>query len=374
VRPELLRWACERAGDSGVALRENHPLLDEWVRGDTKPTLKQLERFAKAARVPLGYLFLPAPPKEPLPIRDLRTLGGKGVRSPSPDLLDTIYLCQRRQDWYREYAKQQEEDPIAFIGAATLSQPVEEVAEQMRRTFRYEAEARSDCRDTSDALRLLIERAEEVGVLVMVSGVVKNSTARRLDPEEFRGFAIADPIAPLVFVNAADAKPAQLFTLAHELAHLWLGETALSDASLRAVGTNRIEAWCNRVAAEFLVPLAELQAMAIDSPLDYLDSYKERFHVSRLVILRRLLDASLIDHEQFNSQYAAFSRAPTTTSRSGGGDFYATLPYRASRRFIRALVTNTLEGKTLYRDAFQLLGISSEKTFRKIGQKVGGLA
>lgn len=294
VRPELLRWACDRAGAGGEALRENHPLLDEWVRGDVKPTLKQLEGFANAARVPVGYLFLSAPPEEQLPIQDLRTVGSKGVRSPSPDLLDTFYLCQRRQEWYQEYAKRHGGGPVPFIGTATLSQPVEDVAERMRRALGYDLGARRDCRDTAEALRLLVERAEDAGVLVMVSGVVKNITARRLDPDEFRGFALADPIAPLVFVNAADAKAAQLFTLAHELAHLWLGESALSDVSLRGVGANRVEAWCNRVAAEFLVPLADLQAMAVDNPLDQLGAYKDKFHVSRLVILRRLLDAGLI--------------------------------------------------------------------------------
>lgn len=374
IKPELLRWACDRAGEGGVALLENYPLLDDWLRGETKPTLKQLEGFAKAARVPLGYLFLPTPPEERLPITDLRTVEGKGVRSPSPDLLDTIYMCQRRQDWYREYAKEQGEDPVPFVGTAKLSQPVEEVAEQMRRTLRFDLEARSDCRDSADALRLLVERAESVGVLVMISGVVKNITTRRLDPDEFRGFALADPIAPLVFVNAADVKQAQLFTLAHELAHLWLGKTALSNISLRAVRANRIEAWCNRVAAEFLVPLAEIQAMAVDSPLEHLDAYKNRFNVSRLVILRRLLDAGLIDHDQFNSLYAAYSRPPAKVHKPSGGDFYATLPVRASRRFVRALVASTLEGKTLHRDAYQMLGISSEKTFRKIGIKVSGIS
>jgi Zn-dependent peptidase ImmA (M78 family) len=344
------------------------------MRGDTKPTLKQLEHFAKTARVPLGYLFLPEPPEERLPIKDLRTVGSKGVRSPSPDLLDTIYLCQRRQEWYREYAEQNGLDPIGFVGTATLGQRVEEVAEQMRRTLDYDADARILCQDTADALRKLIERAEAAGILVMVSGVVKNITARRLDPDEFRGFALADPLAPLIFVNAADAKPAQLFTLAHELAHVWLGETALSNASLRAAGTNRVEAWCNRVAAEFLVPLAEIQAMDVDAPLDHMEAYTEKFHVSRFVILRRLRDAGLIDHEQFDSHYAAFSSPAASAAKSSGGDFYATLPYRASRRFVRALVASTLEGVTLYRDAFQMLGISSTKTFTKIAEKVGGTA
>jgi hypothetical protein len=96
VKPELLRWACERAGDGAAALREKH-FVDEWISGDRKPTLKQIEDFAKAAHVPVGYLFLLEPPEEKLPIRDLRTVASRGVYRPSPDLLDVVYLCQQRR-------------------------------------------------------------------------------------------------------------------------------------------------------------------------------------------------------------------------------------------------------------------------------------
>ena len=368
VRPELLRWACDRAGDGGAALREKF----KWISGETKPTLKQLEDFAKAARVPVGYLFLPTPPVEKLPIRDLRTMGSKGVRAPSPDLLDVIYLCQRRQEWYREYAKQHDEEPKPFLNSATLKRSAVDVAAEMRRTLDFDTDARRACRNPSEAMKLFVERAEAVGILVMVSGVVKNSTNRPLDPDEFRGFALADPLAPLIFVNGVDSKAAQMFTLAHELAHLWLGQSALSDASLPVSAGNKTETWCNQVAAEFLVPLAEIQKLALSDPLSHLDTYRQKFQVSRLVILRRLLDAGLIDRDQFTTAYSAANQPPVTTSLSSGGDFYNTLPIRASRRFVRALVASTLEGETLYRDAFQMLGIKSAKTFRGIGERVGG--
>lgn len=372
IRPELLIWACERAGAAEAALREKYPVA-EWTRGDKKPTLKQLDAFARAARVPMGYLFLPAPPEEKLPIRDLRTVGSQGIARPSPDLLEVVYLCQRRQEWYREYAEQHGEQPRDFVGSARLTKPATDVAAEMRRLIDFTTDARRPCYDKAEAMRLFIDRTEDAGILVMISGVVKNITRRPLDPNEFRGFALADRLAPLVFINGADSKAAQIFTLAHELAHLWLGESALSNASLDSRANSDIEKWCNSVAAEFLVPLAEITRMGTSNVLNRLDGYAKIFKVSKLVILRRLLDASLITPRQFSELYGKLIKLIKTPTPSTGGDFYNTLPLRASKRFVKALVTSTVEGHTLYADAFQMLGIRSTKAFRGIGQKVGAL-
>ena len=346
------------------------------MRGETKPTLKQLEEFAKAARVAMGYLLLPQPPEEKLPIRDMRTVGGKGVRRPSPDLLDMIYLCQQRQEWYRDYAERNGEDPVALVGSATLATAPAKVASDLRRILDFDMAARRECSSPADLMRLFIDRVEAAGVLVMVSGVVKDSTNRVLDAEEFRGFALADPLAPVVFVNGTDTKPAQMFTLAHELAHLFLGESALSDVSLNSTASSKVEVWCNEVAAEFLVPLGELKAMATAHPLGQLDAYRQTFRVSVAVVLRRLLDAGLIGRLQFDSRYAEYALAIQQATARGpkrsGGDFYNTLPIRASKRFVRAIVSSAKSGETTYTEAFRLLGINSVKTLRGISEKVGG--
>jgi Zn-dependent peptidase ImmA (M78 family) len=351
--------------------------LPQWESGETQPTLKQMEAFARTVHVPVGYLFLSQPPEESVPIPDFRTFAGHAVTRPSPNLLDTIYTCQERQSWYRDFVRVSRQPELAFVGSATVETSPETVAAEMRETLGFDVAARRDCPTWTDALRLFIRRADEAGVLVMVSGVVMSNNRRRLDPAEFRGFALSDPLAPLIFVNGADTKAAQMFTLAHELAHLWLGATALSNlgAAPRS-GFRREEVWCNAVAAELLVPLAALRAhLQEDEPLsNALSRLARMFKVSTLVILRRLLDAGWIDRARFDIAWAAeIERLRNLAQQggSGGGDFYRTTLSRVSRRFACALVVSTLEGQTLYRDAFRMLGVSKPETFNNLGREVG---
>ncbi|MCG8408959.1 MAG: ImmA/IrrE family metallo-endopeptidase [Phycisphaerales bacterium] len=301
-------------------------------------------------------------------------MGGRGVMRPSPDLLDVIYLCQRRQTWYREFAQLANEDPLDFVGSAQLDSLEVQVAEDMRRVLGFSIDVRRNCRTWSDALRLFIERTEDAGVLIMVSGVVGSNNRRKLDPNEFRGFALVDDLAPVVFVNGADTLAARMFTLAHELAHIWLGESALSDVGPSSAPSQRIEAWCNRVAAEFLVPISDLRReLTRGDPLTEVQRLARTFKISTLVVLRRLLDARRISRETFDAAYQEERRRLLGQARSSGGDFYLTHGVRVSRRFARAVVASTLEGQTLYRDAFQMLGIAKEATFREVSRKLGFL-
>ena len=377
IRPELLRWARERAGiDDAGELRGRFPKLVAWEEGTAQPTLKQLEAFARAVHVPIGYLFLPAPPPEPLPIPDFRTHDGRGVRRASADLLDMLYACQERQGWYRDFALTMRLPEAGFVGSAEIGERPEDVAARMAGALGFDVAAREACQTWEKALRLFITQADRLGVLVMVSGVVLSNNRRTLDPEEFRGFALADKRAPLVFINGADTKSGQMFTLAHELAHLWLGTSAVSDASAAPLaGYRREEVWCNAVAAELLVPLASLRpALRRDEKLDQaLARLARQFKVSTLVVLRRLLDVGALGRPEFDRAWAS-ERArlrELAVAGAGGGDFYRTTLSRVSRRFARALVESTLEGQTLYRDAFRMLGVSKTETFNKIGRKAG---
>jgi Zn-dependent peptidase ImmA (M78 family) len=207
----------------------------------------------------------------------------------------------------------------------------------------------------------------------MCSGVVRNNNYRHLDPDEFRGFAIADTLAPLVFLNGADTKAAQMFTLAHELVHIWLGESAISNTQASQLPEHKVERWCNQVAAELLVPLAALRGeyrRSTDLRVE-VDRLARRFKVSTLVILRRIHDVGGLTREQLWQAYKEELERLRAIPKGSGGDFYLTQAVRVSKRFARALVMSTLEGQTLYRDAFRMLGFSKLTTFQELGRSLG---
>lgn len=373
VKPELLRWARERAGFGVDALAHRFPKLADWEGGEMSPTLKQLESFAKATHTPIGYLFLPEPPVERVPIPDFRTVASEHIARPSPDLLDTVYICQQRQDWYRDFARSMAEQPLPFVGSVRVADDVLRTAALIRHAIGFDVEERRRLPTWTDALRRFIEQADLLGVLVMVSGVVGSNNRRKLDPQEFRGFALADHLAPLVFINGADTKAAQMFTVAHELAHIWLGQSALSDAQASLVPEDQVERWCNHVAAELLVPLEVLRA-DYDRRADLrteTDRLARRFKVSTLVILRRMHDAGGLTRTQLWEAYEAELERLRAIPKGSGGDFYLTLAARASKRFARALVVSTWEGRSSFTEAFRLLGFKKMATFRDLGHSLG---
>ena len=230
VKPELLQWARGRAGLDVDDLVNRFPQLDAWERGQTSPTLKQLESFAKATHTPVGYLFLQEPPVESVPIPDFRTVSNEYLDRPSPDLLETIYICQQRQEWYRDFARSMGESPLPFVGCAADQPAASRRPRRESAALGFDLEERRRMPTWTDALRRFIEQADALGIWSCAAASCCNNNHRQLDPEEFRGFAMADDLAPLVFINGADTKAAQMFTLAHELAHVWLGQSALSDA------------------------------------------------------------------------------------------------------------------------------------------------
>lgn len=373
VKPELLRWAIERAGLSPAALRHKFPKIDDWERGEAKPTLKQLEAFANAVRVPLGYLFLPEPPEERVPIPDLRTIRDEGLRHPSPDLLDTIYAMQRRQAWLREELIECGAEPVEFVGSARLSDDPDDVGREMRRVIGFEKGWAAQAPTWTEALRELRRAVEGKGVIAVINSIVGNNTHRKLDVEEFRGFALSDEYAPLIFVNGADAKSAQMFTLVHELAHIWLGKSALTDVSLTSHPTQDIESWCNRAAAEFLVPARELKACWRDIRHEVMpfEAGARRFKVSPIVVGRRAMDLRLVEPETFFEFYREYTKEERWRSLAGGGgDFYSNQNMRVGERFALQVILAAKEGRLSFKEAYDLTGLRGG-AFQEYASRLG---
>jgi Zn-dependent peptidase ImmA (M78 family) len=267
---------------------------------------------------------------------------------------------ERRQGWMRDYLIEQGQDRLAFVASAKPTSPPLALAAQIKNTLELTANWAARMGTWTDALRYLERRMEQVGILVVVNGIVGNNTRRKLNVEEFRGFVLVDAYAPLVFINGADAKAAQMFTLAHELVHLWLGKSAAFDLRRLQPARDATEQLCNRTAAEFLVPEAELRRAwpTLQDGTDHYQQLARQFKVSELVAARRALDLHLIDKEEFFRFYSGYlQRQRRMESTQKGGNFYATQNLRIGRRFASAVARAVGEGELLYREAYNLTGL-----------------
>lgn len=376
LQPTVLRWARERAGLDTTSLARKVGTKPERVMaweesGDI--AFGQVDRLAQATHTPVGYLYLHDPPEDSLPIPDFRTIGHAALRRPSPDLLETVQSMQRRQAWMRDFLIEEGDEPLAFVGRARADNTPELVAADMRSTLGFQAGWASAESSWSSALMHLRRAIERSGILIVVSGVVGNNSHRRLDPDEFQGFALCDRHAPLIFINGADFKAAQMFTMAHELAHIWTGSEGVTQFDTLFPRQGGIEQFCNRVAAEFLVPERELatcwqEAVRAAEPFQYL---ARRFKVSPLVTARRALDLSLIDKSAFLEYYKAYLADERRKPRPAtGGDFWSNQNVRIGQRFGAAIVRAVKEGRLLYREAYQLTGLSGT-TFDHFAEKLG---
>ena len=323
--------------------------------------MRQLEAFARATTTPLGYLFLPEPPIERLPMPHFRTVGDDPAQSPSPDLLETVQTMERRQAWMREYLVGQGHEPLEFAGSAEITEEPVRLAQEMKRTLGLVQNWTARQPTWSAALRELQRKIEEAGILVVVNSVVGNNNHRKLEVGEFRGFVLADEHAPLVFVNGADGKAAQMFTLAHEMAHIWFGSSAAFDLRELQPADDETELACNRVAAEFLVPGGELLQLwpIVQQQHDRFQAIARHFKVSELVSARRAQDLGLVDRREFLAFYNEYRDSVQRTATQGqeGGNFYATQNFRLGRPFAEAVLRAVREEKLLFREAYRLTGL-----------------
>jgi len=382
IQPSMLQWAIERGGLPLALLAKKLGVAEEkvraWLAGEARPTLRQARLLAQKLHVPFGYLFLDSPPDERIPIPDLRTVPGAHRRPFSPEFLDVLHDALRKQEWLRAWRAQQGAVPLSFVGRFSERHDPARIAADMAKALGVNGGLRRTARSWEGFLGLLVERAEECGVIVLRSGVVGANTHRSLDVAEFRGFVLTDPYAPIVFLNGKDAKAAQTFTLAHELAHLWIGQSGVVSPDMGAtnvIHSPRVERFCNQVAAELLVPRHELEAywnpaLALAKNTD---GCTKAFRVSKLVVLRRAYDVGLLPRTEFEEAYREELRRSIERSSKarGGGDGRNNIIYRNSPTFTREVLTAALERRILLRDAAHLLGVRSIPSMLRTANALG---
>lgn len=328
INHSLLRWAREEANlslaDAAIkaGIQDLRPRgqtnglsasqrLEQWEEGSETPSFPQLERIAKAYRRPVLTFFLVSAPRRTTLMKDFRTFANApiGNKGNSPEFAALIRGIEALQKDIRDLCDQEGKSSLPFVGSITLQTSIKSAAESVRNLLQFPFEEQQTIRNRQELFSVLREKAEKAGVYVVQQGNL-GSHHTKISPENFRGLAISDPIAPLIVINPLDVKAAKIFSFLHELTHICLGETGYSNMdSLNADNKNHIslELFCNKVAGEFLVPESVLRkawkAIDHDNVADAIQNLSRSFKVSRLVIGRRLLDLKLMAKEFYWNLY-----------------------------------------------------------------------
>ena len=346
-------WAIQRAGISLDAYMARHPKshVHDWISETRKPTEKQLEDFAKSVNVPYGYLFVQDVPQERIPFPMFR---GKAGQSEVFDLnvYDTVMSVRQRQNWLEDYLIANDLDTCKIVSTVGESATVTEAVSLLRKALSLEPRWAFSCPTSAAAVNRLTERLEDAGVFLVYNGIVGNNTRRPISVDECRGFALVNTTAPFIFINNSDSKTAQLFTLIHETVHLLLGVSA-GHAGEDVFANNHTERYCDSVAAEFLVPAAELRAIWSDDT----KAAAKKFKVSEIVVARKAHDMGLIGDDAYHAFWQEYQHQPNLAKRDPGGNFYANNIKRVGKSFA-VHVRNAVNSRQLsYLEAYRLTGL-----------------
>ncbi len=253
ITPNVLKWARESARMSveiaATKVSVSPDKLKEWEDGLSQPTIRQAQTLAKAYKRSFALFFLPEIPRDFQPLQDFRKRDSKELTTSSVFIIREV---QQKQSWLSEVYSENEERKLPFVGQFNISSNPESVAQNILKVLRINPK---DYR-TENPIKEWIDAAEENGIFVSRTSFIHSRL--RLDSEELQGFAMADYYAPFVFINSDDWNAPQLFTLVHELAHIWIAESGISnDIEPEAKDKNKshpVELFCNEVAANALMP------------------------------------------------------------------------------------------------------------------------
>ena len=359
INNNLLIWAIERAGINIDEVSRTIPSFSSWLLGKKKPTVKQLEKFAQKVHLPFGYLFLENPPEEKLPIPFFRTINSQEDKI-NINIYDSVLMLQQRQSWLTDYLKENNYLQLNFVGKFSSNPNINHVVNDIRTTLKINEDWAKEFSTWEKAKDHLTQLIEDAGIITNFSSIVGNNTRRNIKVDDCRGFVLVDAYAPFMFINSADSKSAQMFTMAHELAHIWIGQSAGFDFRQLQPANNQTEVLCDKIAAEFLVPAKSIEdSWKTVKDIPQLARY---FKVSQIVIARRLLDLGKINKNEFITFYDKYIDQDFVRSenREGGGDFYKTQRKRLSIRFLSFVNQAVKENKLLIRDAYNLTNLKGE--------------
>ncbi|MBI2861165.1 MAG: ImmA/IrrE family metallo-endopeptidase [Chloroflexi bacterium] len=362
--------AAARARIRGLERRglTSEERLVKWESGEEKPTLSELELIAKAYRRPLLTFFLSEPPRAETRLQDFRTIGDRPVAKSSPEFAAFRRQTEALQKTLRELVEEEGGKPLQFIGSCDTRVAPATIAQAIRSKFGFSLGDQQQVQNSDELFNTLRAKAGEAGIFVLRKADL-GSVHSRISIEEFRGLVISDPFAPLIVVNSNDARPALLFTLVHELAHLWLGESGIS--SFDALGLvpstyQKREIFCNEVAAEFLVPkiiLVDEWRRVVSEDLEFaIQSLADKFKVSRVVIARRLLDFQKITRETYWELYNQWRDEWGVVrnhqkEREGGPGYFVITKSKWGSKLLNTVIGAAYDGRLSLGDASKLLGI-----------------
>ena len=374
ITPSVIKWAREKAGyDLPTASKKIGRTVSEikaWEVGEKRPTLAQARKAAEVYKFSLAVFYLPGPPEGFSVLRDFRQLPEEREGEYSSKLKFLIRRTQARQEWMRELLISEGAKKLAFIGSGKMDEPASKLASIIRNHLDITPKDQINSKDHREALNLWIDGAEMAGINICREG--------KVDCAEVRGFALADPYAPFIYINSGDAIAGQMFTLIHETAHLWLNESGVSNLerldARSTSNTMEIEVYCNRVAGEVLLEPAMFNLIweensNTDSLEERIEVTAKRLKVSEEAVARRLLDDKIISdkkYKELRNKYIQRWKEFERSRHKGGGSPKPNLMtvVRNGRAFTQTVLSAYRSNVISGADASYLLG-------RKIGHFKG---
>ena len=386
VNPEILKWARETAGlseaDAVAKLKlraargiESVDRLRELEDGTSQPTRAMLVKMAKHYRRPLLTFYLSAPPLVGNRGQDFRTLPQDHLESDEALLDALIRSVQGRQGLVRSAILDEDDaQPLDFIGSASMEDGSYALASSIREVLGVSHIDLRNARDSDTAFRVLREHVEDVGIFVLLLGNL-GSHHTNIDLDTFRGFALADDIAPFVIINDQDNRAAWSFTLVHELAHLWLGQTGVSGGE----PLRRVEKFCSDVASEFLLPAADLEEIRIPEQTEVnevaslINTFAEERNVSRSMIAYKLYRNERIGKGLWEDLRRYFrdrwlEDREHRRSQASPVDYYVVRRHRLGTSFVQLTARLMATGALTTSKAGQVLGVKPKNVQTLIGE------